>query len=917
MKEKKQSNGSTSSESPSQADVNALRAEVEALREENENLRVFADNMFELETHGVFLVDETNNRIIKANAAASSMYGYDKAELEKKAIPELSMEPEAAMESIRSRHTFMPLRLHKNKNGATFPIEASIKYFTWQGKPMRFTAIRDISLREAALEKLRLAETIVENSPVALFLCKNAPGRPIEYASANVHRFGYHPRKLLDQGVLFEDLIHPGDRRRVAEELAARTAKGETRFTLRYRLLARNGETRYVEENVFVQDDPSQGVAHLQGAVIDVTELTEAQLSQKESQALFHGLFNAVQEAIYVLDGAYRILILNEAGPRNHGLSRGEMIGEVYPAFFDPANEKRIARKLERVLARNTPVRFVSQLGERVFDNVAYPVPGEDGRPIQIAVYSRDITRFILIRDKLKTAKRTADEANRAKSDYLASMSHEIRTPIHAINGMVDLLLEDAPAGEAKKRLSRIKETAAHLNGLISNILDLSKIEHGRLELERAAIDLHSLMDGAAADMRDLAEQKGLSLNLAIAPDAPRYVYGDPLRIRQILFNLGANAVKFTETGGISLRLDKDRTASSSAGVVFTVTDTGIGMDLDQFDSIFETFRQADESHARKYGGSGLGLAICRQLAEIMGGGVSVTSRKGQGSVFTVRAALEKAPPPESPSPSRETGRTAPGGSVRRILLAEDNPVNAEIALESFKRAGHESAWAENGLRAITLLAANAFDVICMDVEMPLVDGIEAAKRIRSGEAGPDRRAIPIIGVTAHALSDVRKQCLDAGMNACVTKPVDFKNLLSLIDGFFNQGAEPESPKRPSSPLRSGSSEGILNREQALARLQGNTGLYEKILRGFIERAPESIASLRESVLGSAHADAAAKAHAFAGSLAAIGAETSYALAKGLVKAAREENDKQVEILFTLLEEEVEKVISLSINVNR
>lgn len=882
------------------------------MRTEIAELRIFADNLFETDTHGVFLVNGETGRIEKANAAASKIYGFDNCELLGKSIPDLSTTPDIARQAIQKHSTFLPLRHHVKKDGSTFPIEASIKYFTKNGKPMRFTAIRDISLRQSALEKLHLAETIVENSPVALFQCSAEEGRPIEFASENVRRFGYDPEQLAGDRVPFESLIHPEDRKRVTREMASSLDKGLARFFLRYRLLAPNGETSYVEENVFVQPPLPGRFTSFQGVVIDVSEQMEAKRAQRENEALFQALFSAVQDAIYVLDDGFRIMILNQAGSRRHGMSRGELIGERYPDLFPEKHAIRCGLKLKRILENEKPVRFGNELDGKRFDCAAYPIRDNEGRVAQIAVFSRDVTNVYAIRNKLRQAKRTADVANRAKSDYLAAMSHEIRTPIHAVNGMVDLLLDTSSDPGVAGRLERIKDTMVHLNSLISNILDLSKIENDKLELESADFDLIELIRSTAGDMEALTERKGLDFQLEVAKNAPRFVRGDPLRLRQIIFNLGANAVKFTESGGVCLRLDGEAESNGRKIVRFTVSDTGIGIAPERLKTIFEAFRQADATYARKFGGTGLGLAICKQLAELMGGTISVESCEKMGSVFTMRVPLERALAEKSASrPPARTG--ALHLSPKRILLAEDNPVNAEVALESLARAGHKAILAKNGEQALDLLAASPFDVILMDVEMPQMDGIEATAQIRKGAAGIKKRATPIIGVTAHALAEVKNKCIKSGMDVCVTKPVDFKSLLEIIEGFSSAGEPSSEHCRNAAPLRSGSSIGILNNSDAIARLQGNVELYERILAGFSERAAEAVAAIGISVLKENHAETAARSHALAGSLAAIGAETSQALAKGLVTAAKGNDAGQIDVLFSLLKEELEKVDSLLI----
>lgn len=373
----------------------------------------------------------------------------------------------------------------------------------------------------------------------------------------------------------------------------------------------------------------------------------------------------------------------------------------------------------------------------------------------------------------LAQARAQAESASRAKGDFLAQMSHEIRTPINAVVGMAHLALKTSLTPKQQDYLEKIRGAARHLLNLVNDILDFAKIEAGKLRLEPGEFKLHEVVEriGTIAGLK--AEEKGLSLLIEIDPEIPGQLCGDGIRISQILLNYVNNAVKFTEKGSVSLRarlLDKNE---NSCRIRFEVEDTGPGLSGEQMARLFQSFEQADLSVARKFGGSGLGLAISKQLAELMGGKVGVDSVLGQGSTFWAWvnveiAAVDLAAPASPPVAGLET---APAGiSGLRILLAEDNLLNQQIARELLEEYGVLIEVANNGREAIDWLQREHFDCVLMDMRMPEMDGVEATRRIR---ANPPWRAIPIIAMTANARTEDRNECLQAGMNDFISKPVE------------------------------------------------------------------------------------------------------------------------------------------------
>ena len=387
----------------------------------------------------------------------------------------------------------------------------------------------------------------------------------------------------------------------------------------------------------------------------------------------------------------------------------------------------------------------------------------------------------------LLVARDAAEAANRAKSAFLVNMSHELRTPMNAIMGMTDLAMRGTDDPKMIDRLTKVMKASRHLLALINDILDLSKIDAGKLHLEQTTFRLGSVLEDLSSMVNGGFKEKGLALNFEIAPDlANRSLRGDPMRLMQILLNLVGNAMKFTAQGSVTVRMRLHEDNPDDVLLHCEVQDTGIGISAEDRQRLFADFIQADASMTRKYGGTGLGLALSKRLTRIMGGDIGVESALGQGSTFwfTVRQGMAPAAGPPAPSFARESAeaqlKARHGGT--RILLAEDEPVNQEVSRDLLEGVGLKVDLAADGVQAVALARQNSYALILMDMQMPNLNGIDATREIR---ALPGYAEIPILAMTANAFDDAHQGCIDAGMNDHIGKPtypdVLFETLLRWL----------------------------------------------------------------------------------------------------------------------------------------
>jgi PAS domain S-box-containing protein len=491
---------------------------------------------------------------------------------------------------------------------------------------------------------------------------------------------------------------------------------------------------------------------------------------------------------------------------------------------------------------------------------------GADGRALKILGTCKNITERKTADAALRAALQAAEQANRAKSEFLATMSHEIRTPLNGVIGLTEVLSgAQLPAMEADA-VAMIDSCAKALLSVVDNILDFSKIEAGRLTLEDVHIDVHRLVREVGDVFGVRGAEKGVRFELSVDDDVPQWVLADPMRLRQILLNLLGNALKFTPGGSFSLalRLLEDGPAPQLA---FTVADTGIGISEADQAHLFTRFAQVDASNTRKYGGTGLGLAISRQLAQLMGGDVDLASRPGEGSTFTLRIPLREAQAPASAAPA------TPRGQVRAdaaILLAEDNAVNQLVAQRLLGMMGYRNITpVYNGREAVEACGRRPFDLVLMDCQMPELDGWQATRSLRA--LGHE---MPIVALTASAIAGDRERCLMAGMNDYLTKPIESALLAQKVDRWLNEPrAQAKHPPAADPPPPPAEPEPAVFERGAIAeRFMGDVALFHECRGLFLCNTQVSLDAMGNCLREGDDQQVRRLAHTVKGSAAQLGA---------------------------------------------
>ncbi len=701
----------------------------------------------------------------------------------------------------------------------------------------------------------------------------------------------------------FMRLVHRDDRDSVRES-CRKVLHGETEYANEHRIRRSDGQVIWVLNRARVVERDAHGKPlRMIGCVIDITESKKTELALRDSEARLQLALSSagmVTWEWYVPDD---VLNFSQHWLELLGYSPEEQLSRLndWKRYFCPEDTPQILDKLQRHLVGETPVfnsehRVLHKDGHWVWvESVGKVVEhSETGQPVRVVGIAFDISTRKESELLLTDAMQAAEAANQAKSHFVANMSHEIRTPMSAIIGMTYLALKNDPSPQQRDYLLKIQSSSQHLLGIINDILDFSKIEAGKMAIEHVDFELEMVLIDMATLVTEQAEEKGLALTVEIDDDVPHHLVGDPLRISQVLINYASNAVKFTHQGEIAIQVAVVSQSDSTVQLHFSVRDTGIGIAESQLESLFQSFQQADSSITRQYGGTGLGLAISSRLAELMGGEAGVESTPGLGSTFWFTALLGK-----GQGRAMEMQEFAGSGETRytgaRALLVEDNEFNQEVATAFLQDAGLEVDLATNGAIAVEMVRSNSYDIVLMDMQMPVMDGLTATREIRKM---PGTATLPIVAITANAMAGDRERCQEAGMNDHLAKPIAPQSLLDKLGKWVRPrhpgtiGAAGRPVGRSTVPIPALDGIAGLNAAEGL-RLSGCNALYLGMLEKFVHGRADAASRIALAIAESDWAGAERIVHTLKGTAAQIGATEIRSLADQLERAIRNREDPE------------------------
>jgi PAS domain S-box-containing protein len=790
----------------------------EALKESEERFRT----IFENSNDAIMLLTEKG--FLDCNRRTLEMFGFKNkkefvgvhpADVSPPTQPDGRNSLSAAQEKIETAMLRGVNRfewIHRRQNGEDFPANVLLSAFLLGEKRILQATVRDITERKKAEGELRYSERrladIIDFLPDAALVIDNE-GKTVLWNKAIEALTGVKAEAVLGKGNYEYAIPFYGERRPILIDLVNEPSDN---FEKKYAKVRRDGRVLIGETYLplggrgayllgratALHDEHGNFIGAIE-LIDDITEQKKMEQALRASEERYRTLISNLPVGLYrnTPGEKGRFITANPALAKMFGYaSLGAFMRcdarDLYP---DPQEHERF---LSRILAEgsvsNMEMRMKRKDGSPLWVNIsASAIRNEAGEVEYLDGMIEDITTKKKAEEELQKAKEGAEAANKAKSTFLASMSHEIRTPLNAITGMVELLTETELTKEQAEYVRVLKSSAQALFELISGILDLSKIEAGQVELENTDFDLVELIEETIKIVNVRMQQKGLYLRHERSPDVPRFLRGDPTRLRQVLVNLLGNAAKFTETGGVTLTLDKAEERENYVRLRFAVADTGIGIPADKQSIIFDKFSQADTTITRKYGGTGLGLSISKKLTEMMGGSIRVESEVGKGSRFSFEAVFEHAETPakraaEREAPSEEETIQPPGdeetGSPLNILLVDDAPQNRFLFEAFLKKSNHRMDMAENGAVAVEKFKAGRYDMVLMDMQMPVMDGLTATRMIRSWEKEKGVQPTPIIALTSYAMKEDMQKSIEAGCTAHLTKPVKKQKLLSALKEY-------------------------------------------------------------------------------------------------------------------------------------
>ena len=787
----------------------------------------------------------------------------------------------------------------RRRDGSTVKLRLAVSKTEGQGEGMYLGIVTDISARKAIEGELRNREaqyrTLIANMPGVAFRSEARLHARMLFVSDHVETLlGWPAREFVQNLRSLEALIPPEDRRRRNAAIAQALALDQP-YAVEFRVRRADGVDRLVSESAGVVRDTDGVLQWIDGVMLDVTE-------ERARTQVFETTASVLDRAMAVLelDAGGRILHCNQNYVAMMGYERAdELIGRSYAEMMPP--RQRASPDQQRTLQALASGEVLVGEFERVGKNgrelwvqaTYHPVFDSAGALVKTMAFKTDVTLRKTMERELRQAKARAEQAAQARSSFLANMSHEIRTPMNAILGFTDVLLNTALAPTQRRHLETVRQAGQSLLGLLNDILDTAKLEKGAVELEIADFSLRQLCEQVVASMRLSAEKKGLTLALHYPAELSDYRRGDALRIQQVLVNLVGNAIKFTRKGQIAIRIEQ-----RGGTTVLAIADTGIGIAPDRVERIFDAFAQADATITRQFGGTGLGTTIARQLTELMGGRITLTSELGVGSCFEVHLPLEggQAPRPQAGAPRTQL-------PPLNVLVADDVPQNVELLELLLQADGHRVRSAHNGSEALALLATQRFDLVLMDMHMPELDGLSATQALRALERDQGLVPTPVIALTASVQAADRLAAQQAGMDGFATKPVVTDQLFGEIARVLRLDHAPLAR-----PLDLGASGEVVDWHKGLSLWQSRERLQAAIAN-FVQGQAGAPLDLADALMRGDAPALAALAHRIGGAAGNLALPALRLAAQTLERAARAKQGEAMQTAVPALLVQLQAVV--------
>lgn len=884
-----------------QQHISALKESQARLKTSEERMSLLVDN---IKDYAIVMLDPTGT-ILNWNEGAIGISGYTSAEVVGQHVSVFYTEEDirsgqasAHLNEARDKGEFQTEGWRKRKDGSLFWADVTITSLYDEHHTMRgyVKIARDITEQKRAETSIRQSRAQLAMSQQLAHIGSwelDLESKELNWSDELYNIYGYTPSQ---DEIKFERmflLTHPADRETVMNTILDAISKQHA-FDFQRRIIRSDGAVRTLHSLGEVIFNKEGKAVKMIGADQDITERIHEEEMEKLAMAATK-TFNSV----IIANNEGRIEWVNEGFTKLTGYTFEE-IQNTHGELLRRGGLTGLSREMvdyQKLLHENKPVVYESKNyakngHEYWVITTLTPVIGHDGKIEKIIAIDSDISERKKVEEDLILSNRIAEHSlkkgNKALADllrakkeleasmtikeqFLAKMSHEIRTPMNAIVGLSEIMLEGNLTHDQRECMDAIRLSSQNLLAIINDILDFSKMSSGKVELESIPFKPADVMEGVLSTVGFTATRKGIKLSV-IRDDAtlPDYVMGDSVRLRQILLNLVSNSIKFTEKGSITIKQEMVESDDKKVTMRFTVTDTGIGIPSDRLSTIFDSFTQASNETSRKYGGTGLGLTIVKQLAELHGGSVDVKSTPGEGSTFIVT--LKYARTPERMLMQEEHPNTQQDSSLdgKRILLAEDNEMNQMLVKRVFEKWNFELDMAPNGKIAVDKLAAEHYDLVLMDVQMPEMDGYEATKYIRT-KLPPEKANIPIIAMTAHAIVGEAEKCISAGMNDYISKPFNRAVLYEKISAQLRK--QPVHDVVVTAPPSGNGHQKFQTIDLTYLNdlAEGSEEFIQRMIKAFMLQTPQLIDQMKKGAASGNWVDVRAAAHKMKPSMDFIG----------------------------------------------